>query len=73
MTRSMLWMQKVNLAITAKVYDFSLTRNATQMLVSVILLILMMTNIAKKYKKGLLATRVLLKVFKMRLNQLSLL
>ena len=36
-----------------KVYDFSLTRNVTQMLISVILLILIMTSIAKKYKKGL--------------------
>jgi len=38
--------------VDAKVYDFSLTRNATQMLISVILLIWMMTSIAKKYKKG---------------------
>src|SRR6476661_4818119 len=35
-----------------KVYDFSLTRNATQMLISVVLLILIMTSIAKKYAKG---------------------
>lgn len=35
-----------------KVYDFSLTRNATQMLLSVLLLIWMMTSIAKKYKAG---------------------
>jgi F-type H+-transporting ATPase subunit a len=35
-----------------KVYDFSLTRNATQMLISVILLIWMMTSIAGKYRKG---------------------
>ena len=37
---------------TVKVYDFSLTRNATQMLISVVLLILIMTSIAKKYAKG---------------------
>jgi len=35
-----------------KFYDFSMTRNATQMLISVILLIVIMTNVAKKYKKG---------------------
>ncbi|OQP50946.1 ATP synthase F0 subunit A [Niastella yeongjuensis] len=40
-------------SLTAKVYDFSLTRNATQMLISVILLIWLMTSIAKKYKKGI--------------------
>lgn len=38
--------------LTTKVYDFSLTRNATQMFVSVILLILLMTSVAKKYKNG---------------------
>jgi F-type H+-transporting ATPase subunit a len=38
--------------LDAKVYDFSLTRNATQMLISVFLLIWLMTSIAKKYKKG---------------------
>jgi F-type H+-transporting ATPase subunit a len=36
----------------AKFYDFSLTRNATQMLISVFLLIIIMTSVAKKYKKG---------------------
>jgi F-type H+-transporting ATPase subunit a len=35
-----------------KVYDFSMTRNVTQMLLSVILLIVIMTSIAKKYRKG---------------------
>ncbi|WP_207511869.1 F0F1 ATP synthase subunit A [Longitalea luteola] len=40
-------------SLTTKVYDFSLTRNATQMLISVILLVLLMTSIAKKYKKGI--------------------
>jgi F-type H+-transporting ATPase subunit a len=37
---------------TAKVYDFSLTRNAVQMLISVVLLMLIMVPIAKKYAKG---------------------
>lgn len=37
----------------AKLYDFSLTRNATQMLISVVLLIWLMTSLAKKYKKGI--------------------
>jgi F-type H+-transporting ATPase subunit a len=40
-------------SLTAKVYDFSLTRNTTQMLISVILLILVMSSVAKKYKKGI--------------------
>jgi F-type H+-transporting ATPase subunit a len=40
-------------SLTAKVYDFSLTRNTTQMLVSVILLIWVMSSVAKKYKKGI--------------------
>jgi F-type H+-transporting ATPase subunit a len=40
-------------SLTAKVYDFSLTRNTTQMLISVILLILIMSSVAKKYKKGI--------------------
>lgn len=35
------------------VYDFSMTRNVTQMLISVLLLILIMTRIAKKYKRGI--------------------
>jgi len=37
---------------TVKVYDLSLTRNAVQMLISVVLLILIMTSVAKKYAKG---------------------
>jgi len=37
---------------TQHVFDLSLTRNATQMLISVILLIIIMTRIAKKYKSG---------------------
>jgi F-type H+-transporting ATPase subunit a len=40
-------------SLTATVYDFSLTRNTTQMLISVILLILVMNSVAKKYKKGI--------------------
>lgn len=39
-------------SLTAKVYDFSITRNTTQMLISVILMIWIMTSVAKKYKKG---------------------
>jgi F-type H+-transporting ATPase subunit a len=34
------------------VYDFSMTRNVTQMLISALLLIIIMTRIAKKYKSG---------------------
>ncbi|MES2776314.1 MAG: F0F1 ATP synthase subunit A [Bacteroidota bacterium] len=34
------------------VYDFSLTRNVVQMMLGLILLVLLMTNIAKKYKKN---------------------
>jgi F-type H+-transporting ATPase subunit a len=37
---------------TVKVYDFSITRNVTQTLISVILLIWIMTSIAKLYAKG---------------------
>jgi F-type H+-transporting ATPase subunit a len=37
---------------SVKVYDFSLTRNVTQMLISVILLIWMMKGVAGKYAKG---------------------
>ena len=36
----------------AKVYDFSLTRNVVQMLISLLLLTWLMTNIAKKYANG---------------------
>lgn len=34
---------------SVKVYDFSLTRNVVQMFIAVLLLLLVMTNIAKKY------------------------
>ena len=37
---------------SVKVYDFSLGRNAVQVLISVLLLIWIMTNIAGKYAKG---------------------
>jgi F-type H+-transporting ATPase subunit a len=37
---------------SVKVYDFSLTRNVTQMLISVILLIWIMNSISGKYKSG---------------------
>jgi F-type H+-transporting ATPase subunit a len=35
---------------SVQVYDFSLTRNVVQMFIAVILLLLLMSNIAKKYK-----------------------
>ena len=35
-----------------KVYDFSLTKNVVQMLLALTILVLLMTGIAKKYKKG---------------------
>jgi F-type H+-transporting ATPase subunit a len=35
-----------------KVWDFSLTRNATQLILSLILLVWLMTGVAKRYKKG---------------------
>ena len=34
------------------VYDFSLTKNVVQMLIALTILVLLMTSIAKKYKKG---------------------
>jgi len=37
---------------SVKVYDFSLTRNVTQMLISIILLIWIMNGVAGKYAKG---------------------
>lgn len=36
---------------SVKVYDFSLTRNVVQMILSAILLLVIMVNIAKKYRK----------------------
>lgn len=38
--------------LTAKVYDFSLTKNVVQVLISVLLLALVMGSVAKKYAKG---------------------
>lgn len=35
-----------------KVYDFSLTKNVVQMLLSLTILVLLMTGIARKYRKG---------------------
>ncbi len=37
----------------SKVYDFSLTKNVVQMIIALTILVLLMTGIAKKYKKGL--------------------
>ncbi|MCW3106303.1 MAG: synthase sector subunit a [Segetibacter sp.] len=39
-----------NVDENVQVYDFSLTRNVVQMFIAVILLLVLMTNIAKKYK-----------------------
>ena len=36
-----------------KVYDFSLTKNATQMMLAITLLLVLMLSIAKKYKNGI--------------------
>ena len=36
----------------SKVYDFSLTKNVVQMILALIVLVLLMTGIAKKYKAG---------------------
>lgn len=37
---------------TAKVYDFSLTRNVVQMFLALAVLVIIMTGVAKKYKKN---------------------
>lgn len=37
---------------TVAVYDFSLTRNVVQMFIALLVLVLLMSGIAKKYKKG---------------------
>jgi F-type H+-transporting ATPase subunit a len=37
---------------TIKVYDFSLTKNATQILIAIMVLITLLTSIARKYKVG---------------------
>ncbi len=36
----------------AKVYDFSITRNVAQMLLAMLLFVILMVNVAKKYKSG---------------------
>ena len=40
-----------------KVYDFSLTRNVVQMFIALIVLVLLMTSVAKRYKEGQGVTR----------------
>ncbi len=35
-----------------KIYDFSLTKNVIQMILALVILVVLMTGIAKKYKKG---------------------
>ena len=42
-----------SLAGTVKVYDLSLTRNVVQMLLSLILLVVLLINIARKYGRGI--------------------
>jgi len=37
----------------SKVYDFSLTKNVVQMMIALLVLVLLMTGIAKKYKQGI--------------------
>jgi F-type H+-transporting ATPase subunit a len=37
---------------SVKVYDFSLTRNVVQMILALVILVVIMTSIAKKYKSG---------------------
>jgi len=41
-----------NPIVDAKIYDFSITKNVTSMLISVILLLVIMLSVAKKYKKN---------------------
>lgn len=38
--------------LNAKVYDFSLTKNVVQLFISMIILVFLMLNVAKKYAKG---------------------
>ncbi|MBC7903245.1 MAG: F0F1 ATP synthase subunit A [Gemmatimonadaceae bacterium] len=40
-----------------KVYDFSLTRNVVQMMLALIILVVLMINVAGKYKKGIGVTK----------------
>lgn len=44
---------EITAADGSKVYDFSLTKNVVQMIIALTLLVLLMTGIAKKYKKGI--------------------
>ncbi len=41
-----------NVDESVKVYDFSITKNVSQMLLALIVLVLILTSIAKKYQKG---------------------
>ena len=41
-----------NIDASVKVYDLSLTRNVVQMIIALVILVILMTGIAKKYKKG---------------------
>ena len=43
---------EITAADGSKVYDFSLTKNVVQMILALIVLVLLMTGIAKKYKNG---------------------
>lgn len=45
-----------NIDEKAKVYDFSITKNVLSMLISVVLLLLIMTRVAAKYKKNAVMT-----------------
>ena len=44
---------KIHAEDGSKVYDFSLTKNVVQMILALLVLVLLMTGIAKKYKKGI--------------------
>lgn len=41
-----------NLDESVKVYDFSMTKNVVQMIIALVVLVLLLTSIAKKYKTG---------------------
>ncbi len=44
---------KIHAEDGSKVYDFSLTKNVVQMILALLVLVLLMTGIARKYKKGI--------------------
>lgn len=44
---------KIEATDGSKVYDFSLSKNVVQMILALIVLVLLMTGIAKKYKQGI--------------------